>query len=568
MAILLKVQAETFTLENGATLITDSEATTGSSDNAVLVASGPENVNYVFGTLPVGTTKIVLFVKKQTSGISDANIGVNYINSANPQYGAFNQTLTQEGLHALEITTLPTAGNTKINIDGGKFIIDRLEFQDDTATSGVTADIIPTSVGSLTKSTGVNFFKNNGPDAIPAGSTIQFGINISGASITLTPNTVKGTIAPATVTNGGTITLTLTQAIANGEEFSISYLNAPYKNKATSVSFNVGTVTGFTDNSSNNSNIAPAFVPSSDLLVSANGASSTQYSFKIKNNGTDDIASGEVIRIVKSGLGAGTATTAKGSSVMTGDNIDITLSSSLALNEEFPVTVSLTSPATASYTGSITAQWNTNISDTSSANNSATLSYTATAVSKKSDLSVLVVSATSTAYIIKIKNNGSDAVESSSVLKIVANNVPSGTATSAKGTVVKNGLNYDLTLATGLAVNEEFTVTVTFVSVSTGYNGTLTLQWVSTISDLVASNNQTSINYSESSGGGSGSGSSGGSGSGGSNAPTQVFGQTSNTTWLDWLFPFSIFGFLAIIIIKIIQKYSKEREKNEKRNKN
>lgn len=141
MALLISTQAESFTLNSGASIITDSDCTPNSANNAVLINNSPENIDYFFGIVPSGTTKIRFFVKKQTANISDSNFGVSFIGSVSPQYSALSQNLTTEGLHYLETTTLPTTENNQMNIGGDKLIIDRIEFHDDTVAVGTI--IIP-----------------------------------------------------------------------------------------------------------------------------------------------------------------------------------------------------------------------------------------------------------------------------------------------------------------------------------------------------------------------------------------------------------------------------------------
>ena len=186
--LLLSKQAEDFTIQSGATIVTDADSSSNPTNNAVLILQGPENISWNFGSMPVGATKYQVFLKKQTIGISDASININLIGSGSPQYSAGVATLTTEGLHSIQFTTLPTAGNNEMNIDGNKLIIDRIEWHDDTVAGTIT--IIDQTLPPVTAGTNGNAIALTAPTTTSCADSGNRTVIGMGVGITLKKNGV------------------------------------------------------------------------------------------------------------------------------------------------------------------------------------------------------------------------------------------------------------------------------------------------------------------------------------------------------------------------------------------
>jgi hypothetical protein len=220
MSLLLSFQAELGSLANGATIISDSDCTvTGSPDNAVLISAGPENFNYIFGSIPSGATKFKIFLKKSTANSTTSSINVNILGGATAQYGAFNQTLTTEGLHPIEVTTMPNSGNDTINIDGSGIIIDRFEWHNDSSSSitinnetlaTVSAGTFANAI-SLTAPTVVNCADQNSRKV----TAIGVGITLKKGAVTMSVNDTFSTTDSLTYDIASSVAATTAYQIFN-----------------------------------------------------------------------------------------------------------------------------------------------------------------------------------------------------------------------------------------------------------------------------------------------------------------------------------------------------------------
>lgn len=378
MAKISEIQAESGVLEGTAAFVSDVSFTPSGSNNGVSADGGIDYLKINAFVVPVGTTKILFFVKKKIANAINSTLSVSYIGSGSPQYNIFNQVLTNEGVHFLEVTTLPVIGNNTLILDGSNMTYDRIEFHDNTVVAG-GSDIITEASSILKKSSAIAKFRNTG-DAISSGATITFLPTFSPVyGGTITPTSTKGTFSA----NGSNWLLTITTTIAANETFDVNLALSAFIKKSTVFTFDVVSVTGFTENNLTNDTTSATFTPTADLSVTEVSKTSSGFSINVTNIGTDAIASGQVLSIKANGSNVPTgvnlsATTSKG--VFSGSDwvngVSLTLSSELAVGELFVVTFAFASPVNIAYTAATSAVWQSTITDAVPTNNSINITYT------------------------------------------------------------------------------------------------------------------------------------------------------------------------------------------------
>lgn len=379
MAKISEIQAESGILEGTSSYITDVGFTpSGGSNNGVLANGGLDYLKIDGFTVPVGTTKILFFVKKKTANATNSELKVSYLGSASPQYGVLNQVITTEGLHFIELLTLPDTGNNILVLDGDNMTYDRLEFHDNSVVSS-GSDIVVALGSTLGKNSGVAKFQNSG-DEIPIGATITFLSTFNPAySGSLTPICSKGTFAQS----GANWVLTITTAIAANEAFDINFSLSTFIKKSTVLTFDVVSVTGFTENDLTNDTTTATFTPSANIEVVEVSKTNSGFSINITNNGTDAIDAGQIVLVKANGTNVPSgsnliATSPKG--VFSGtdwlNGVSFTLSSELAVGELFLVTFTFSSSVSTSYSSTTSAVWQSSVTDSSTADNSIIVNFT------------------------------------------------------------------------------------------------------------------------------------------------------------------------------------------------
>jgi hypothetical protein len=473
MAKISEIQAETGILEGTASLITASDFTpSGGTNNGVSADGGLDYLKFNTVSVPSGTTKILFFVKKKVANATNSTFQVGYLGN-DSQYNVGFQTITAEGLHSIEVTTLPTAGNNLWVLDGANLLYDRIEFHNDSATvSG--SDIIIQSGSILTKNTGTAKFKNTGL-AIPTASTITFLPTFTPTYIgTVTATSTKGTFAAS----GSNLVLTLTSGIAADESFDIAFSLSAFIKKSTTFTFDVTSVTGFTESNLTNDTTSATFTPTADISVTEMSKDGMGFWVKITNIGTDVIESGQVISVKANGSGVPsgsnlTASTAKG--VFSGtdwiNGVSLTLSSDFEVGQEFMITFTFASAVSTSYTAAVSATWISTVTDSVSSNNSISVVYSPSAlVAPPAPILSTVLAVYS-----GDSQNGT-ATEAGTILMLLNGNVVSQTTTSgtnnAWSIVCANvgSYTFKLTTANGTSVASSAVAVVARASGNTSNN--------------------------------------------------------------------------------------------------
>ncbi len=378
MAKISEIQAESGVLEGTASLINDVSFTPSGGNNGVLADGGLNYLKINSFAVPSGTTKILFFVKKKVPNATNSSLFISYIGSQDPQYGVVSQPLINEGLHSIEVTTLPYDANNILVLDGPFMTYDRIEFHDNSVVSS-GSDIIVPSGSTLSKNSGVSKFQNTG-EAIPIGSTITFSPTFNPSySGTLTPTCNKGAFAQS----GSNWVLTLAAEIAASELFDINFTLSTFIKKSTVLTFDIVSVVGFTENNLTNDTATATFTPTADLSIVEVSKSSVGFSVNITNNGTDAIDSEQVILVKANGtnLPTGsnlTANSAKG--IFSGSDwingVALTLSSELAIGETFLIEFAFVAAVNTNYSSTTSAVWQSSITDDVSSNNSIIINHT------------------------------------------------------------------------------------------------------------------------------------------------------------------------------------------------
>lgn len=378
MAKISEIQAESGILEGTAALISDVSFTPSGSNNGVSADGGIDYLKHENVVVPAGTTKLRFFVKKKIANAINSVFELSYIGGVTPQYGVTNQSIADEGLNFIEVATLPSVGNHIFVLDGANMLYDRIEFHDDTVVAG-GSDIITEASSILTKTSAIAKFRNTG-DAISAGATITFlptFTPIYGG--TITPTSTKGAFS----SSGSNWLLTITSAIASDETFDVNFAFSTFIKKSTIFTFDVVSVTGFTENNLTNDTTSATFTPTADLSVTEVSKTANGFSVNVTNIGTDTIDSGQVISIKANGSNVPTGTnlsaiTPKG--VFSGNDwlngVSLTLSSELTAGEVFLITFSFASTASTAYTSATTAVWQSTVTDAVTSNNTINVAYT------------------------------------------------------------------------------------------------------------------------------------------------------------------------------------------------
>lgn len=542
MGLLSTIQAESGQL-NDATLITDADFSPAGANNGVSVVAGPQNVDFANIAVPNGTTRIKYYVKRINSG-QNGVFNLHNFALQNP-YNAFQGLIQEDGLIIFEDIVQPSG---HWNFDGNNFLFDKIEFHDD---SNIYQPAPPTPTN---------------------------------------PTGVIGQPFPGTATEAGTIEIfdansVLVTSVNTEQTAPFAWTYTPFATGAFMATLGVQgkPVSEF----SATWEIFPEIVPAPDFdiqYVSGSMLSTSSGLVKFKNGGTSVYPSGKVITFTPSFKKASdnsvltrnvTPTIVPsnlGTFSTSGNNLVLTLSRDIAVNESFDIEFSVSQFLGLKTIVEFLAVVDETLSETNINDNTATATYIPDA-----DLLISEVSKNASGFTIKVKNNLGKVIALGQQQRIKLPVLPSGVsevvATTPKGTIT--GIDYvsgvTLTLDSDLATNEEYNITFSFTGTSSGYTVNPEITWISEVTDNVPSNNTLSITYTQSSGGGGGYYSSEPAPaipSTTANAPTQKDSTSSVLTIILWVL--GIFAFLIMVIFflpKLLITLSSPKSDKEKENK-
>jgi len=400
MAILLTIQAESWLdspqpprdLNVAPVLHSDSECSPSGSNNCVIFdeSTGKNVWYYNLDTIP-SATKVRIYGKRQNSTNTPA-VKLTYFTGAVSQDDVINTTISTDGIQYVETSTMPFSDNKVLVVRGGDgFIMDRIEFLDDTVTPPTgTKNIQQISGSTITKSGGTMKFKNAGTLSIPSGAKIKFTPSFSPTFTgTITPTCTKGTFAAS----GTDFELTLSADIAAAETFDVTVSFSSFLKNAKTFTFDAISVTGYTEESLTDDTASATFKPASDMQITEKSKSANGFTFTVKNLG-DSIGSGEkmLLKISGTNLGTMTATSSKGSfsgSDFT-NGIDFTLSSDFDTNAEFDISIAFSTAVSGNYSAKNTLTFDSSkVTDSPLTNNTIDISFTSTA--RNTSMSVTLI---------------------------------------------------------------------------------------------------------------------------------------------------------------------------------